>query len=84
MPVPHESPRPRHLLPGTPVHHNTYGDGKVIGEWGPVVVFHGEGTHASCSCDGIYDCVFGVEPHRFMHCCRAEYLQRIQIITRWI
>jgi hypothetical protein len=78
MPVPHASPHPHRFKPGTPVHHNTHGDGKVIGEWGPIVVFHGKCNRAVCSCEDVYDVEFGVEPHRFLHCCRSEYLQRIQ------
>jgi hypothetical protein len=45
---------------------------------GPVLVFYGEGSRASCSCDGIYDCRFGLKPHQYLHCCRIEYLRRVQ------
>jgi hypothetical protein len=78
MTDPRASRRLRHLLPGTLVHHNVHGDGRVVCEWGPIEVTHQTAAHSFASCDGVYDVVFGVEPHRYMHCCRAEYLQRVQ------
>jgi hypothetical protein len=70
--------RPRRLLFGTPVHHNVHGDGLVVREWSPIEVPHQTAPRSFASCDGVYDVVFGVGPYRFLHCCRAEYLQRIQ------
>jgi hypothetical protein len=67
----------RRLKPGTPVAHLVYGPGQVISEWKPIVVADC-GGHAATTCKGIYDCAFGRAPHLFVHCCRAEYLQKIQ------
>jgi hypothetical protein len=78
MTDPRASLRPRRLLPGTPVHHNVHGDGRVVGEWGPVEVTHQTAARSFASCDGVYDVAFGVEPYRFLHCCRVEYLKRLQ------
>jgi hypothetical protein len=60
------------------VTHLTHGVGTIVNEWGPIEVFHGETTWNCASCAGIFDCVFGVKPHRFLHCYRSEYLQRVQ------
>jgi hypothetical protein len=68
----------RPLKPGMLVSHRIHGTGTIVGEWGPVLVFYGEGSRASCSCDGIYDCRFGLKPHQYLHCCRIEYLRRVQ------
>lgn len=63
--------------PGTPVQHQTLGVGKVLGEWGPVAVDLGKATRVSYPCPGIYDVEFETCQHRFLHCCRGEYLRRL-------
>jgi hypothetical protein len=78
MPVPRASPRTQHLKPGTLVTHLTLGVGKIRGEWGPVAVDLGKATRVSYPCLGIYDVEFAVGPHRVLHCCRSEFLQRVQ------
>jgi hypothetical protein len=78
MPDTRASPRPRRLKPGMLVTHRIHGAGMIVNEWGPVVVFHAENSRASCSCAGIYDCMFGTGGGRYLHCCRIEYLQRVQ------
>lgn len=73
------SSRPTHFKPGASVQHPTHGVGRVLGEWGPIEVV---GTRGSCelaNCHGIYDVEFGIGPHRVLHCCRGEYLQRMAI-----
>jgi hypothetical protein len=77
MTKPLASIRPR-MLPGTLVHHDVHGDGRVVREWGPIEVTHQTAPRSFASSDGVYDVVFGVGLYRFLHCCRAEYLQRIQ------
>jgi hypothetical protein len=75
---PHASRRPCRFKPGTPVQHQTLGVGKILSEWGPVAVDLGKATRVSYPCLGIYDVEFLAGSHRFLHCCRSEYLQRIQ------
>jgi hypothetical protein len=72
------APRTHRFEFGTPVRHRLHGVGSVVGEWGPIAIDLGRPTPAFSDCSGIYDCIFGEQPHRFMHCCRAEYLQRVQ------
>ncbi len=76
MPGLRASRRPCRLEPGTPVQHLTHGIGKVVSEWGTLPVLEG-GSRKVTDCKGIYDVEFVVGPHRVMHCCRSEYLQRI-------
>ena len=78
MTKPLASLRPRRLLSGMPVHHNVHGDGRVVREWGPIEVTHQTAPRSFASCDGVYDVLFGIRPHHYMHCCRIEYLQRVQ------
>jgi hypothetical protein len=54
----------------------TYGWGRILAEWGAFEVR--DGGNPSVTGQGIYDVVFGIQPHQFLHCCRAEYLQKIQ------
>lgn len=65
------------LKPGTAVAHQVYGPGHVISEWGPITVTDC-GSNWPVTGKGVYDCAFGRAPHLFVHCCRGEYLQKIQ------
>jgi hypothetical protein len=77
MPSPRTTPSTRRFKPGTPVRHHRYGAGNVLGEWGPIFIENGLSSRGFASCENIYDCMFGVAPHKFLHCCRIEYLERI-------
>ena len=69
-------PRRNRLTPGTPVHHAKHGDGRVLGEWGPLEVWQDTTSSFSSGFD-VYDVMFGVGDGRHLHCCRIEYLERI-------
>ena len=69
--------RPVRLAPGMAVVHQKHGVGTIIAEW-PTLRVYSSGALLYVSGKGIYDVEFGVKPHRIMHCCRAEYLQKLQ------
>jgi hypothetical protein len=74
--------RTNHLKPGTLVTHQTFGVGKVLGEWGRLEVELGKNTRVPYPCPGIYDCEFTVGLDRVLHCCRGEYLQKIAVVQQ--
>jgi hypothetical protein len=78
MPGLRASLRPCRFKPGADVTHQIYGAGKVISQWGPVTVDLGKATRVSYPCPGVYDVELGSAPNLFLHCCRGEYLQRVQ------
>ena len=64
------------LKHGVKVEHKKHGAGMVFGEWGPILVEHGD-HETFYNCAGVFDVIFkrsSGEP--FIHSCRAQYLER--------
>lgn len=67
--------RSQRLKPGVHVTHLTHGAGRILAEWG-ALEFHDGARIASAAGKGVYDVVFGIQPHQFLHCCRAEFAHK--------
>jgi hypothetical protein len=67
------------LCHGDEVTHATHGKGRVIGQWGSMLVKNPQGKTISCSCAGIYDVEFRTEyGEPYLGCCRIEFLTKVE------